>query len=59
MGMRSNKIRQKIKSKDKEWIEDAFAIIKSSLDPSLNLDSYFKIGKILEDLKQYILEECE
>jgi|GEM_PF-5019424 hypothetical protein len=59
MGMRSNKIRQKIKNKDKEGIEVVFAIIKSSLNPGLSLDNYFKVGKILEDLKQYILEECE
>lgn len=59
MAIRTNRIRQKIANKDKEGIEESFATIKSHLDPGLNLDNYFKVGKILEDLKQYILEECE
>lgn len=59
MTVRKNELRRKIKNKDKEALKKDFVVAQASINPLLPLDTRLEKFNFIEQVKDYILEECE
>lgn len=59
MTVRKNELRRKIEKKDKQGIKEDFKALKQRLDPDLAPPIYVSTLIMIDQLQDYILEECE
>lgn len=57
--MRNNELRTKIKDGDKEALQEDFQALFAALDDRVGLDEFFRVGRFVRSLRDYVLEEAD
>jgi len=59
MTVRKNELRRKIGKKDKSGLKEDFNALKQRINPELAPPIYVSTLILIDQLQDYILEECE